>query len=218
MSDVQTLRWYTRARKLPRLIGKLPGGGQIIGGPYTPVQFVGAAAVIVVGNQTMGVWGMWSGLVNYAVLVVAAIATLFGLGFIKTTGRNPLTAGFSLASALTAPRLGRYRGKAVKTPKPHCVSSRVVCPIRDSDAPTLEGTPATAPQEHDELVVTAPTHEEPVPVPKNSLEDEIFDMPAAASALAPAASPLDSIPARSKVPMSNIQRALVDLNLEGRAS
>lgn len=215
MSDVQTLRWYTRARKLPRLIGKLPGGGQIIGGPYTPVQFVGAAAVIVVGNKTMGLWGMWSGLVNYVILGVAAIATLFGLGLVKSTGRNPLTAGFSLASALVAPRLGRYRGKAVKMPKPHRVSSRVVCPVRDSGAPTLEVVTA---QEHDEPVVAAPAHEELVSQPEISLEDEIFDMPAAASTSAPAASALDSIPARSKVPMSNIQRALVDLNLEGRAS
>jgi len=217
MSDVQTLRWYTRARKLPRLIGKLPGGGQIIGGPYTPVQFVGAAAVIVVGNKTMGLWGMWSGLVNYVILGVAAIATLFGLGLVKSTGRNPLTAGFSLASALVAPRLGRYRGKAVKMPKPHRVSSRVVCPVRASGAPTLEVAAVTA-QEHDEPVVAAPAHEELVSEPAISLEDEIFDMPAAASTSAPAASALDSIPARSKVPMSNIQRALVDLNLEGRAS
>ena len=61
----EVVKWYTRARRFPQLIGKTPDGARLWGGPYTYTQVIVAAVVIVVGIQTAGLWGQF-GLIGNA--------------------------------------------------------------------------------------------------------------------------------------------------------
>ena len=53
----ETVRWYTRARKSPQLIGNTPDGAKLWGGPYTYRQGIGAAVVLLVGLKTISLCG-----------------------------------------------------------------------------------------------------------------------------------------------------------------
>ena len=65
----EIVKWYTRARKFPQLIGKTPDGAKLWGGPYTYTQVVGASVVLVVGLKTISLWGSF-GLVGNALVVL----------------------------------------------------------------------------------------------------------------------------------------------------
>src|SRR5450759_686655 len=52
----EVVKYYTRARKFPQLIGRTPDGAKIWGGPYTFTQAISAGVVLFVGVNTMGLW------------------------------------------------------------------------------------------------------------------------------------------------------------------
>lgn len=122
---LEVLRWYTRARKIPRFVGKAPGGGRYPGGPYTITQAVGAAAVLIAGQQTMSVWGRFGVLPNLAILAVAVAATLFGLKLVKPSGRDPVSALLALMAVTTSNRWGHHGERKIITRTPHAVRHRV---------------------------------------------------------------------------------------------
>ena len=62
---VEVVKWYTRARRFPQLIGKTADGTTIWGGPYTYTQAGVGAAVLIIGSQTIDWWGQF-GLVTGA--------------------------------------------------------------------------------------------------------------------------------------------------------
>ena len=119
MSEHETLigRSYTGARRFPLVIGKLPGGGRILGGPYTLTQVGVMVAAIVVLRVTAPIWAHLS----YGDALVY-IAVPYGLGYLvrraRFEGREPLRAGAGALTALGAPPGGRLRGRAWREPRP----------------------------------------------------------------------------------------------------
>lgn len=127
----EALRWYTRARRIPRLIGRLGSAGskgvRLPGGPYTIAQVVGAAGVFVLGQQTMPLWGLFGVLTNYGLLTVVAVGALLGLGLIKPGGRDPVSVITAMVAMAARPVHGRQAGRPLRARKGHQVSYRVNC-------------------------------------------------------------------------------------------
>lgn len=153
-SQHQVLRWYTRTRKVPQLIGKPPGGGSWPGGPYTVTQAVGGGLVLILGARTMTWWGQFGFLGNLAVLAAAAAGTVIGLRFVKSGGRNPLARLLALVT-VTSHRAPAYQaGRAIRVHDPVRLRSRVNVLHAAGPALARPRTPA---------VVSTPAPPQPVP-------------------------------------------------------
>jgi hypothetical protein len=126
----EVVKWYTRARRFPQLIGKTPDGARLWGGPYTYTQVIGAVAVLVVGIKTVGLWGQFGLIGNALVLLAVAYATTLGLGRLPIGSRNPLSVAQGALKSVSTPRVGSYAGRALKIRPPHRVCSKVaVTPV-----------------------------------------------------------------------------------------
>jgi len=102
------LLWYTRARRIPRLVGKLPGSERGLPfGPYTITQVVGAGITFILLTNTTSAWGRFGFAGNLAVQAGVTFAVAMALRLVKSGGRDPLTAALSLLQVWTAPRFGR---------------------------------------------------------------------------------------------------------------
>ncbi|WP_051426539.1 hypothetical protein [Jiangella gansuensis] len=123
--ELETVKYYTRARKFPQLLGRMPDGTKIPGGPYTVQQLLAAIAVIVVGGLTIGTWGVFGSIGNVAVLFGLAFGVVFLIGRLPMNGRNPLFALLGLYRMLNAPASGRYQGKPVRFRRPRRVRHQV---------------------------------------------------------------------------------------------
>lgn len=124
--DTEVVKWYTRARRFPQLIGRTADGTRIWGGPYTITQAIGAAAVLIVGLNTMPLWATSSLISNGIILTVATGATVYLLGKVPIGTRNPLSVCAGVLQALFAPRTGKYAGRPVRVPKPKKLKHHVV--------------------------------------------------------------------------------------------
>lgn len=187
---VERVKWFTVARRFPQLIGRTPDGTRIPGGPYTVTQALGGIAVVVVGYMSMGVWAHFGGLGNFAVLFAVAGGAVFGLGRIPLGARNPFAIGVGVVRAVSAPKLGRVRGRSVRIRRPHTVTHRmIVCtpalPAAVAE-PALEAVVSVgavvspvASVVPDATPVLAPV---PAPVPKAAVSGA--PVPAAAAAAA----------------------------------
>lgn len=119
MSESEPLlgRSYTRARRFPLVIGKLPGGGRILGGPYTLTQVGVMVGAIVMLRVTAAIWAHLS---YFDALVYIAVP--YGLGYLvrraRFEGREPLRAAAGALTAFGAPIGGRLRGRAWREPRP----------------------------------------------------------------------------------------------------
>lgn len=113
---VEVTRWYTSALRIPRLIGKLPSGERIWGGPYTVAQVVVAVAVLIVGFKTMGLWGYSNLLVNGTTLLGVSAAALVLAGQIPSTGTNPAVLIQGSLTQLSRRPVGTWRGSALQMP------------------------------------------------------------------------------------------------------
>ncbi len=122
----EVVKWYTRARRFPQLIGKTPDGARLWGGPYTYTQVIGAAVVIVVGIQTAGLWGQFGLIGNALLLLGVAYATTLGLGRLPIGSRNPLSVAQGALKSVSTSAAGSYAGRPLKIRRPHRVTSRVV--------------------------------------------------------------------------------------------
>lgn len=133
-------RCYTKARRHPLVIGKLPGGGQLVGGPYTVPQAIVIAASFTLLVLFRGVWAHF-GLFN--LLIAPGVA--FGLGLlvrhVHVDGRGPLAAAGSMVGLLSAPSEGRIGGRPLKALRPHLAQG--VCTVT-WHAPTSQPGPAPA--------------------------------------------------------------------------
>lgn len=84
------LKWYTRARKFPQLIGRTPDGTRIPGGPYTFLQVGAGAAVVAVMTQTTWLWARGDMISNVVVLVAVFAGTVFFTGKLPPGARSPM--------------------------------------------------------------------------------------------------------------------------------
>ncbi|MBF6333533.1 hypothetical protein [Nocardia transvalensis] len=143
-----------RARKFPYLIGRTHTGERIPGGPYTPVQFLGAGAVVGLLLLTYSWWSRFGNLPqNIMVLLGLPAAALWLLGRIPQGGRNPFTVAAGVAKGATAGlTTPRVEGIPVRLPRPTAALGTVTIteppasgPARTASAP-VPATAATIPR------------------------------------------------------------------------
>lgn len=159
MAEDQTdvVKWYTRARRFPQLIGRTPDGAKLWGGPYTVTQAVGAGLVLIVGLNTMGLWAQFGTLGNAFALIVVVWSTVWLLGRIPVGSRSPLSVLSGLAHAFSAPRVGRLAGRPVRLRHPHRLRHTIVvalsAPPEPAEVPEAPGA-TDGPQTPSEPVLT----------------------------------------------------------------
>jgi hypothetical protein len=120
----EVVRFYTKARRFPRLLGKWPSGEPIWGGPYTSAQAIGGIATLLLLKETFGVWAKF-GLANALILLGVPYGVTLALRKLPLAGRSPLRLAAGFISAYTQPSHGWLRGRPVRPPRPVKVRSRV---------------------------------------------------------------------------------------------
>ena len=130
----EIVKWYTRARRFPQLIGKTPDGATIWGGPYTYTQVIAGVATIVVGSKTTWLWGHFGPIGNALILLGVTYGLVLVLGRMPIGSRNPLSVGTGAIRALSSPAQGHLGGTPVRIHRPQRARSRLVI---TPDAPTL---------------------------------------------------------------------------------
>lgn len=112
---------YTRSRRYPLVIGRMPGrgGGYLPGGPYTLTQ----AVVFLLG--LLLVWKIpgfgWFGLGRWLLPVGAAL----GIRRARIAGRSPLGWLLGLLTHLLTPATGLCRGRRYHPPTPRASHGRI---------------------------------------------------------------------------------------------
>ena len=111
------LKWYTRARKFPQLIGRTPDGTRIPGGPYTYTQVAAGVVTAVVLAQTTWLWAHGGLILNATIFIGATVGAVFAAGKLTPGMRNPIV----LASGALNLMSSGYRldGTAIRNPKPN---------------------------------------------------------------------------------------------------
>lgn len=112
---VMTGRFYTSARRFKQVLGSLPDGTKIPGGPYTYTQIGVMLGTLIAGWLTRGVWGSGSAVGDLIILIVISV----GLGFIvakmPASRRSPLRVLGSIFALLTHPGPGgHWKGQSLK--------------------------------------------------------------------------------------------------------
>ena len=115
------LKWYTRARKFPQLIGRTPDGTRIPGGPYTYTQVAAGVVTAVVLAQTTWLWAHGGLILNATIFIGATVGAVFAAGKLTPGMRNPIV----LASGALNLMSSGYRldGTAIATPKPNTATA-----------------------------------------------------------------------------------------------
>lgn len=128
MSDTESTgevaRFYTRARKFPKLIGRLHDGTRIPGGPYTMSQLVALVVLTTGAMLTRGLWGT-AVLFDLVVSLAIGIGGAFLLGLLPAQQRNILSLASGLTRATGSSALGHYNGKTVQLRAPSRATGRV---------------------------------------------------------------------------------------------
>ncbi|MGW8985086.1 hypothetical protein ACWGQ9_20770 [Streptomyces parvus] len=132
--EVLVGRCYTKARRLPLVMGEL-SGFRLWGGPYSVTQMV--TMVIVLGLMLL-LHPLWAhyGLLNAVLLIGVPFAAAFIVRYLPTDGRNPLMVLGGAAGVLTAGQ-GRIAGRPLR---------RRYRQVRVSGACTVAWRPAMAPR------------------------------------------------------------------------
>ncbi|WP_188726374.1 hypothetical protein [Pseudoclavibacter endophyticus] len=98
------------------MIGRLPEGTRLWGGPYTFTQLGVAGAVLSIAAATRAAWSTGSIVIDLLIITGVVWGAAFAARMLPTSRLNP---GIVVLSALTcalAPRLGTYRGRPVRRP------------------------------------------------------------------------------------------------------
>ncbi|MCX4682314.1 conjugal transfer protein [Streptomyces sp. NBC_01433] len=135
---------YTRARRHPLVIGKLPGAGRLPGGPYTITQIV--TMVVVFGGLalTQTLWAHF-GLANILIMIALPWGLAWVLRYARIDGRDPARALRSLLIYASAPAGGRLAGHPQRQPRPQW--ARTTCTVRVAgDQASGEAAPAATPR------------------------------------------------------------------------
>ena len=159
----ETAKFYTKARRIPMLVGKLPSGGRIWGGPYTITQ-VGAGAVVAFALwKTAPLWAQLGGFMNIVVAVGVVVGVVWATGKLPSSGRNPVAFVMDAMNLTSSP--GRLSGGQVALPKPRLMTHRVMVVVPGAAA--REAQPAQVAQPVRAVVRPAeavpPTVVRPVP-------------------------------------------------------
>lgn len=125
-AGVRIGRSYTRARRLPWVMGKV-GDWTLPFGPYTPAQiavaFVGAFVLI----KTFAWWRVLG-----PVPVVALAVAVWAVRRARIGGRSPFNYALGTLTYLAQPRAGRINGRGVRPERPVVLHGG--CVIEDTPA------------------------------------------------------------------------------------
>ncbi|MET7604910.1 hypothetical protein ABZS96_20765 [Streptomyces avermitilis] len=133
---------YTRARKHPLVVGKLPGAGRLPGGPYTITQIVTMVVVFGLLAITQALWAHF-GLANILIMIALPWGLAWVLRYARIDGRDPARALRSLLIYASAPAGGRLAGRPQRHPRPQL--SRTTATVRTVGGCASDG-PAPPPQ------------------------------------------------------------------------
>ena len=112
MNEVKVGRFFTSARKFKQLIGTMPDGTSIWGGPYTVTQCL-VALVVAAFGFVLRALGLWGGnfLVDTFVIAVFACAAGFGVGKLPAARRSLVHMFTSCLDLFFVDAGGYWRGK-----------------------------------------------------------------------------------------------------------
>lgn len=117
--DLVVGKFFTRAMKIPLMVGRLIDGTRLWGGPYTVPQIIAGFIALLVLWQAFA-WFFSTGLIfTDAILVIfGAWGVAFLVGRLPESRRNMLNVITSAASATTTSKTGFYRGSPFKIQQP----------------------------------------------------------------------------------------------------
>lgn len=119
--------WYTKARRIPTLIGKDAAGRRIPGGPYTAMQVI---AALVTPAALWNTRALWAGQLTGLATMIAVLGLSFGvvklLGKVDFASRNPLLVASSLFRQAFTPAGGSLAGTALRPTKTRRIRSSVL--------------------------------------------------------------------------------------------
>lgn len=172
-ASAEVVRWYTRARRFPQLIGRTPDGTRIPGGPYTFTQVIGTAIFLILAVKTVDLWGRFDLIGNVVFGAGATVGVVWALGRIPVGARNPLSLFDGCCRAFTAPASGRVAGRQIRIKKPTRVRHTVTVhqqlpnpvPTVVASATAAEPAPPATPEPPAPMPVPA-TATEPAPRPR----------------------------------------------------
>ncbi|MFG7941238.1 MULTISPECIES: hypothetical protein [Streptomyces] len=127
-------RCYTRARRLPLVLGQWEGR-RLWGGPYTVPQLVTMFVVLLGMVAAFPLWGHL-GLLNAVPLVGVPYAASFAVRSLRVEGRSPFAVLAGLAALAAAPRQGRLGGQPLHAPRPVLLSGACTLTWCPAPAPT----------------------------------------------------------------------------------
>lgn len=110
-------KFYTAARKFKQLIGQLPDGTTIPGGPYTLTQFVPALIIVVLFGLKAWIFGfgsMLSFLIQTGIIALIAVFSVFLLGKLPPTRRSIFHLISTYPALVTSSRYGYWVGKPLE--------------------------------------------------------------------------------------------------------
>jgi hypothetical protein len=159
-NEVLIGRSYTRARRSPLVIGKLPGAGRLPGGPYTITQIVTMVVVFVVLITTKAIWAYF-GPGDVLILIVVPWGLAFGLRYARLDDRDPARALLGIFTYTSTPRSGRIAGRPIRPRRPALLDTRItITPQALAAAP--EPLPARRPDKrHAPSAAAAPRAAQP---------------------------------------------------------
>lgn len=119
--DLVVGKFFTRAMKIPLMVGRLIDGTRLWGGPYTVPQLVAGGIALLVLWQAFA-WFFSTGLIFTDAILVGfgAWGVAYLTGRLPESRRNMLNVITSAASATTTSKTGLYRGAPSKFSSPNC--------------------------------------------------------------------------------------------------
>ncbi|WP_424892387.1 hypothetical protein [Streptomyces sp. XH2] len=140
---------YTRARRHPLVIGKLPGAGRLPGGPYTITQVMTMVITFGLLVMTRDLWAHFGGM-NFVLMVVLPWGLAWVLRYARLDGRDPARALRSLLIYSSTPAQGRLAGRPQRIARPRLAQATCTVRVRSAERPApaqaaLAAVPKTAP-------------------------------------------------------------------------
>ncbi len=198
----EIVKWYTRARRFPQLIGKTPDGATIWGGPYTYTQVIGGAAFFVALAKTTWIWGSFGFIGNTLILFAATAGLVVLLGRLPLGSRSPLSIAAGILRAYSTTGHGRYAGAPIRIRPPQRIRGRLQ---------VLENTPSLA-----ELQAAVPARPRNTDRPRKQRwrpHGTISNHVAASIVASPSIRPTPAtVRTRPAAPLTGVQQALASAN------
>lgn len=162
-------RFYTRARKFPRLLGVTPHGRPLPGGPYTITQAIAAVATLFLLSKTTFLWAT-GGLITTAAVGLAVVGgVVYLVGQIPAGTYNPLWFLAGLITLASSPAAGRTRGATIRPPRPRRLNGTCLIDLHEDDAPDRHLPEVEVPAEEEKPRAAEPLQhsEESLPGPQH---------------------------------------------------